>query len=106
MLRKIYVGNLPYRVTEAQINEIFTPYGPVEAIEMVTYRDTGRFRGFCFVIMEETAAIAAINGLQDTRLDGRLLCIEKARSDGESGSKRRDNNRSRDDQAQGGRRRW
>jgi RNA recognition motif-containing protein len=58
---------------------MFTQYGKVDSIAMITDRDSGRFRGFGFVEMEDSAANAAIKALNDTELDGRMLRVNEAR---------------------------
>ena len=77
--KKIYVGNLSFDATEEQVSELFAQYGKVDSIAMITDRDTGRFRGFSFVEMEDSAANAAIKALDDTELDGRVLRVNEAR---------------------------
>jgi cold-inducible RNA-binding protein len=77
--KKIYVGNLSFDATEEQVSEMFTQFGKVESIAMITDRDSGRFRGFGFVEMEDSAANAAIKALNDTELDGRTLRVNEAR---------------------------
>jgi cold-inducible RNA-binding protein len=79
MSKKIYVGNLSYEATEEQVSEMFEQYGKVDSIAMITDRNSGRFRGFGFVEMEESAANAAIKALNDTDLDGRTLRVNEAR---------------------------
>lgn len=79
MSKKIYVGNLSFDATEEQVSEMFAQYGKVDSIAMITDRDSGRFRGFGFVEMEESAANAAIKALNDTELDGRTLRVNEAR---------------------------
>ncbi len=79
MAKKIYVGNLSFEATEEQVNELFSQYGKVDSIAMITDRDSGNFRGFCFVEMEESAANAAIKALNDSELDGRTLRVNEAR---------------------------
>ena len=79
MSKKIYVGNLSYEATEEQVSEMFTQYGKVNSIAMITDRDSGRFRGFGFVEMEDSAANAAIKALNDTEMDGRTLRVNEAR---------------------------
>lgn len=79
MSKKIYVGNLSFDATEEQVSELFAQYGKVDSIAMITDRDTGRFRGFCFVEMEDSAANAAIKALNETDLDGRMLRVNEAR---------------------------
>jgi cold-inducible RNA-binding protein len=77
--KKIYVGNLSFDATEAQVNELFAQYGKVDSVTMINDRNSGRFRGFGFVEMEESAANAAIRGLNDTEVDGRMLRVNEAR---------------------------
>jgi len=81
MLKKIYVGNLPFDTTEKKVREIFAPYGDVFAVDMVIENETSQFRGFCFVEMEEEAADAAIAGLKGHKIEGRTIKISAARSD-------------------------
>jgi RNA recognition motif-containing protein len=76
----VYVGNLNYSVTQAQLNEVFADYGNVKRVYLPTDRDTGRPRGFGFVEMEqeaeEEAAIAELDGAEWM---GRTLKVNKAR---------------------------
>jgi cold-inducible RNA-binding protein len=76
--KKIYVGNLSFDVTEEQVREMFEKFGRVDSIAMINDRNSGRFRGFCFVVMEDSAANAAIKALNDTDLDGRRLRVNVA----------------------------
>ncbi len=92
LAKKIYVGNLPFNTTEEQVSDMFAEYGKVDSIAMITDRDSGRFRGFCFVEMEESAANAAIKALNDTEMDGRTLRVNEARPrEDRGGGRRRDN---------------
>jgi RNA recognition motif-containing protein len=77
--KKIYVGNLSYDSTEPQVQELFEQHGKVESISWITDRDTGRFRGFAFIEMEESSANAAIKSLNSQMLDGRELRVNEAR---------------------------
>jgi cold-inducible RNA-binding protein len=105
--KKIYVGNLAYSATEDQVREMFAQYGNVESIAMIDDRDTGRFRGFCFIEMEDSAANAAINALNDTEVDGRQLRVNEARPREErNGNNNRSRGRNNDFPDSGGRRRW
>ena len=75
----IYVGNLPFSATEEEITELFSPYGTVDRVKIVTDRETGRPRGFAFVTMGEVAgANAAITALNDQDYQGRALRINAA----------------------------
>ncbi len=79
MTKKVYVGNLSFDASEQQVQDLFAEYGKVESIAMINDRDTGRFRGFCFVEMEDSAANAAINALNGKTLDERELRVNEAR---------------------------
>lgn len=83
--KKIYVGNLSYNATEAQVKELFEEYGAVQSIAWITDRDTGRFRGFAFVEMEESSANAAIKSLNNQLIDGRELRVNEAKPKKDSG---------------------
>jgi len=76
----IYVGNLSYEVTEADVNTVFAEYGTVKRVQLPTDRETGRMRGFGFVEMgtdaEEAAAIEALDGAEWM---GRHLRVNKAK---------------------------
>jgi RNA recognition motif-containing protein len=77
---RLYVGNLPFTVTEQDLEEIFAQVGTVESSNIVTDRDTGRSRGFAFVEMEtQEAADAAIQNFHGRELDGRSLTVNEAR---------------------------
>jgi RNA recognition motif-containing protein len=76
----IYIGNLPYQVTESDVTEVFAEYGAVKRVQLPTDRETGRMRGFGFVEMktdaQEQAAIAALDGAEWM---GRDLKVNKAK---------------------------
>ncbi len=77
---RLYVGNLPFSVSEQEVEDLFRQIGVVESTNLVTDRDTGRSRGFAFVEMDSResadAAIAALNGYE---IDGRTLTVNEAR---------------------------
>ncbi|MBF2002374.1 MAG: RNA-binding protein [Synechococcales cyanobacterium C42_A2020_086] len=76
----IYVGNLPYQVTEAAVNEVFSEYGTVTRVQLPTDRETGRMRGFGFVEMSsESEELAAIEALDGAEWMGRDLRVNKAK---------------------------
>jgi cold-inducible RNA-binding protein len=77
--KKVYVGNLSFDATEQQVRDLFNEFGTIESIAMINDRDTGRFRGFAFVEMENSAADAAIKALNGKELDGRELNVNEAR---------------------------
>ena len=78
MSKKIYVGNLPFSATDDEVRELFTPFGSVESVNLITDRETGRPRGFGFVEME-TGADEAIQALDQQEMGGRKLNVNEAR---------------------------
>ena len=76
---KIYVGNLPFSSTEDEVRELFAQYGQVESVKLISDRETGRPRGFGFVEMEDEAALAAIEALNEKDFGGRTLRVNEAR---------------------------
>ncbi|MBN1344129.1 MAG: RNA-binding protein [Phycisphaerae bacterium] len=79
-MKSIYVGNLPYGITEEQLGELFASYGAVSRASIITDKMTGRSRGFGFVEMtDDGQAQAAIEGLNGTQVDGRSLTVNEAR---------------------------
>lgn len=79
-MKKLYVGNLSFDATEADLRQLFEPHGAIESAKLATDRDTGRSRGFGFIEMssnsEADSAIAALNGHE---LGGRALVVNEAR---------------------------
>jgi len=78
MSKKIFVGNLSFQTTESDLTNTFSQHGPVEAVAIITDRETGRSKGFGFVTMTEGAdkAIAQLSG---SELNGRMLTVNEAR---------------------------
>ena len=76
---KLYVGNLPWRATEAELKEVFASFGKVLSVSIVTDRDTGRSRGFGFVEMDDADMAKALEGANGRELDGRQLRVSEAR---------------------------
>lgn len=76
----VYVGNLPFATTEAELRERASPYGEIASCMIVIDRETGRSRGFGFVEMpDQDEAVAMIEGLNGSTLGGRVLTVTKAR---------------------------
>ena len=77
---KLYVGNLSYETNEAELRDLFTPYGAPTSARVITDRDTGRSKGFGFVEFENDAeANAAISALNGKEVNGRALTVNEAR---------------------------
>jgi cold-inducible RNA-binding protein len=80
MNKKLYVGNLPYSTTEAQIRTLFAEAGEITEISLITDRETGRPKGFGFVEMAtEEGAQEAIKRFNGYTLDNRNLTVNEAR---------------------------
>jgi RNA recognition motif-containing protein len=97
---KLYVGGLPYSVTDGRLQEIFSVHGAVESARVISDKFTGQSRGFGFVEMGTGGeAQKAIDSLNGTQLDGRTLTVNEAkpmarRDNGDGGGR------------DGGRNRW
>ncbi|MDH4449275.1 MAG: RNA-binding protein [Rhodoferax sp.] len=80
MSSKMYVGNLPYSVTDDSLQSNFSEFGEVTSAKVMMDRDTGRSKGFAFVEMSSPAAAqAAIEGLNGQSVDGRSIVVNLAR---------------------------
>jgi len=80
MAKRLFVGGLPWAVTDQQLEEIFSKHGKVASAKVITDRYTGRSKGFGFVEFEdEKEADAAIKALDQTELDGRKIVVNVAR---------------------------
>ena len=80
MASKLYVGNLSYSISNADLHEQFSRHGDVRTATVMTDRDSGRSKGFGFVEMDsESAAQAAISALNGKSVDGRALTVNIAR---------------------------
>ncbi|MEK9660055.1 MAG: RNA-binding protein [Chloroflexota bacterium] len=77
---KIFVGNLPYSMTNDELAGTFEPYGEVASASVITDRETGRSRGFGFVEMPDSnQAETAIRALNGAAVNGRPLTVNEAR---------------------------
>jgi len=80
MNKKLYVGGLPYSVTDEQLSELFSTHGTVESAKVITDRYTDSSRGFGFVEMSsQQEAENAIEALNNTELTGRTLTVNMAK---------------------------
>jgi RNA recognition motif-containing protein len=78
LFKRIYVGNIPFSTTEAELRDLFGRHGSVESVKVITDRETGRPRGFAFVEMDANGAGEAIRALDGTELGGRSLRVNEA----------------------------
>ena len=76
----IYVGNLPYSVTDADLRETFAQFGDVSTVQLISDRFTGESKGFGFVEMTNNSqADAAIKGLNGSAMKGRNITVNQAK---------------------------
>jgi RNA recognition motif-containing protein len=86
MGKKLYVGNLPYGVSDSDLQRMFEPHGTVQSAQVIMDRDTGRSKGFGFVEMgSDSEAQTAIQALNGHEVDGRALTVNEARPKPEGG---------------------
>ena len=76
---KIYVGNINFKSTEESLEGLFSNYGEVQEVAVITDRETGRPRGFAFVTMDDEGGKKAIEALNGQEFEGRTLNINEAR---------------------------
>ena len=80
MGKKLFIGNLPYSVTNESLRDFFMAAGNVESARVITDRDSGRSKGFGFVEMASDAEAAnAINQMNGKEFDGRPISVAEAR---------------------------
>ncbi|MDX1604979.1 MAG: RNA-binding protein [Candidatus Competibacterales bacterium] len=78
---KLYVGNLPFGVTEDDLKEVFSAYGTLGDVELIVDRYTGQSKGFGFVDMPDNSeADTAIKSLNETPFKGRVIKVNQAQS--------------------------
>ena len=80
VMMNIYVGNLPYSVTDADLREAFSRFGEVSQVNLITDKFSGQSKGFGFVEMDNNSeADAAIKALNDTDMNGRTMKVNQAK---------------------------
>ncbi len=79
MNKRLYVGNLPFNISQDEVRELFAQHGTVHRVDLIMDRQTGRPRGFGFVEMDGEAATAAIGALDGADFGGRDLRVNEAR---------------------------
>ena len=79
-MNKLYVGNLPYSITDSTLSDMFNEYGNIVAANVIVDRASGRSKGFGFVEFETAEeANAALEAMNQTELEGRALLVSIAR---------------------------
>lgn len=80
MNKKLYVGSLPYSITEDQLRDLFAPFGALESVRIISDKYTGQSKGFGFVeFATEEDAQKAIDGVNGKEMSGRTLVVNEAR---------------------------
>ena len=78
--KKLYVGSLPYSVTEEELKDLFSPFGDIESVRIIMDKATGQSKGFAFVEMANAEdAQRAIEALHGKQVSGRTLIVNNAR---------------------------
>ncbi len=77
-MKKLFVGNLPFSATDAEVRELFEKHGTVHSVALINDRETGRPRGFGFVEMDDQGAQSAIESLDGQDMGGRPLRVNEA----------------------------
>lgn len=76
---RIYVGNLPFKTTDAELRTLFEGYGEVESADVIRYKGSGRSKGYAFVVMDEEASEKAVAELNENEYEGRALKVRVAK---------------------------
>jgi len=88
-LMKLYVGNLPYNISDDQLNDLFAKFGTPDSAKVITDRETGRSKGFGFVEFSNSEQAQQALSLNGTEFGGRSLTVNEARPKNEQGGGRR-----------------
>lgn len=78
MPKSIYVGNIAFSTSEDDLRSVFAQYGEVLSVKFINDRETGRFRGFGFVEMNDADAMQAVQALNGKEVGGRALKVNEA----------------------------
>jgi cold-inducible RNA-binding protein len=91
MLARLFVGNLSWSVTDAELGDLFSAFGEVQSARVITDRETGRSRGFGFVEIETDSVADVIRAVDGRELNGRPVRVNEAeaRNSGGGGGGRR-----------------
>jgi RNA recognition motif-containing protein len=76
---KLYVGNLPYNISDDQLSAMFARYGTPDSAKVITDRDSGQSKGFGFVEFNDAEIAKAALALDGTEFGGRSLKVNEAR---------------------------
>ncbi len=96
MAKRLFIGNLPYSVTSAQLEELFSQVGKISSLKLITDKFSGQSKGFAFLEMttddEANEAIKKFNGHE---VDGRKMVVNEARPQENRDNRDRNYNKSK-----------
>ncbi|MBU3916072.1 RNA-binding protein [bacterium] len=76
---RIYVGNLPFKTTDDELKKLFLQFGEVKSADVIRYKESGRSKGYAFVVVDEKAAEKALEQLNDNEYEKRVLKVRIAK---------------------------
>jgi RNA recognition motif-containing protein len=80
MSKKLYVGNLPFSVDSKKLEGLFSQYGQLDEVAVITFKDSGKSKGFGFVtVADDTQAEKALNEMNGKEVEGRKIVVNEAR---------------------------
>lgn len=80
MSKRLYIGNLPFSTTAEHLKHLFAPYAPIEEAMVVTFKDTGRSKGFGFITLSnDEHALRAITEMHEKEVEGRKITVSEAK---------------------------
>lgn len=80
MIKTLYVGNLPWSLTQDELHALFAPHGRIQSVRIIAEKETGRSKGFGFVEIEAEDAEQTIAAMNGTQVAGRPLIVNEAQS--------------------------
>jgi len=76
---RVYVGNLPFKTTDEELRKLFDTFGKVVSADVIRYRESGRSKGYAFVVIDEEGAQNSIAQLNDNEYENRVLKVRVAK---------------------------
>lgn len=80
MIKTLYVGNLPWSLTQDELHTLFAPHGRIQSVRIISEKETGRSKGFGFVEMDADDVDQAIAAMNGTQVGGRPLIVNEAQT--------------------------
>lgn len=80
MIKTLYVGNLPWSLTQEELRALFAPHGRIQSARIIVEKETGRSKGFGFVEMEAEDAAQAVSVMNGAQVGGRPIIVNEAQT--------------------------